>query len=165
MDLFTALFTEQLLKDLGIKTTVTYSNGAGVNNNTADFVKFKKKPILTEHEREFLKRLKDVTDKYYLHINLKTRLADVFDVSFATNSKEWGYLFNRIKSKHIDFTILDSYYNVICFVELDDTTHLKDDRKKRDEFLDKLCVHVGYKLIHTYGDVTEVERYIANGAK
>jgi hypothetical protein len=166
VDLFQAIFTKDMLRLMGFKVNITQEgSNQPIDKNTEDSVKFKRKPIITEHERAFLGKLKEVTDKYYLNINLKTRLADVFDIKYAATNKEWGYLFNRIKAKHIDFTILDSYYNVVCFVELDDRTHQAQNRKNRDEFIDKLCEQTGYKIIHTYGDVLEIEQYIIASSK
>lgn len=33
-------------------------------------------------------------------------------------------------------------------IELDDSSHDREDRKRRDEFVDEVITSVGYKIIH-----------------
>ena len=55
---------------------------------------------------------------------------------------------NRIKSRSIDFTIVNNNnYNVVCCIELDDKTHNKESRIKRDEFINELFKNVNINLI------------------
>jgi len=64
----------------------------------------------------------------------KVRLADII---YSTNKgKTRMYGFNKIKSKHIDFLIVDSSTLAIKLaIELNDKSHLLPNRMLRDEFL------------------------------
>lgn len=39
--------------------------------------------------------------------------------------------------------------NIKAIVELDDSSHNRQDRKERDDFVDLILRSVGYKVIHT----------------
>ena len=102
------------------------------NNNNIDNCidkKFKgkiKNSPLTENEKYFYNKLKEITDKYNLVIFPKLRLADIFETNNISD-------FNRIKAKHIDFTICNKDLNFLIFIELDDKTHEYKKNKINDE--------------------------------
>ena len=56
--------------------------------------------------------------------------------------------------------ILDEKLVARCVVELDDTSHDAEDRKKRDEFVDEVLKSVGYQIIHTRAVTEEIQRQI-----
>ena len=71
------------------------------------------------------------------------RVADLINV----NSKQNFGAFNRIKSKHVDFVLVQkSDWSLLCAIELDDKSHRRYDRMKRDNFLDDLFEQVGLPL-------------------
>ena len=54
------------------------------------------------------------------------------------DKKTWGAAFARIRSKHLDFVACDPNDLSIKFaVELDDSSHKRPDRQKRDVFLNQ----------------------------
>lgn len=123
---------------------------------------YKKKYLLTKNEWYFYKSLKPLCDQYNLHIIAKVRFADLVEVD-SNLTKEYNKYFNRIKSKHIDFVLTNPDNMEVKFlIELDDKTHERQDRRKRDIFVNRVCEENDYKLIHTYGDVQEIEKVIAN---
>ena len=85
--------------------------------------------ILTYNELKFFRKLKVITDKYNMLLFPKIRMADIIQTNDYSN-------FNKIKSKHIDFTICNEKTEPILFIELDDTTHnlnkVKENDKKKD---------------------------------
>lgn len=67
---------------------------------------------------------------------VKIRLADVFRVTIQGK----GYMpaFNRIAKKHVDFLLIDpETTEPLLGIELDDRSHQRADRIKRDEFVDR----------------------------
>lgn len=125
---------------------------------------YRKKYLLTKNEWYFYKKLKQVTDKYGMCILSKIRLADIVEVIPTNNKREWNTYFAKIKSKHIDFALANAEnLKIMYLIELDDSSHQKQNRIERDNFVDELCKITGYKLIHTYGEITYIENIIAEG--
>ncbi len=80
-----------------------------------------------------------------LTIQSKVRLADVFFV--ARPNENAGFL-NRITQKHLDFLVCDSVTMKPLFgIELDDSSHKRNDRQERDEFVENVCQVAGLPLL------------------
>lgn len=97
---------------------------------------FKNSSLLTPAEISFRHSLKiavgDACD-----ISLKVRLADMITVNRGMTKTEWSSAFNQIKAKHIDFVLVDKETTaILCAIELDDSSHDKPERQKRDAFLE-----------------------------
>lgn len=122
---------------------------------------YERKLLLTRNEYYFYQKLKNIAGTYNYQILAKIRLADLLDVRKGLSNKEWNSYFSRIKSKHIDFALVNDM-NIVLLIELDDSTHNQRDRKERDLFVNAALSQAGYKVIHTYGDTLEIENYITN---
>ena len=122
-----------------------------------NFYPYHSKMLLTKNEYYFFKKLKDITDEKNLQILAKIRLADLVEVNQGT--KDWNKYFNRIKSKHIDFAIADNM-KIIALIELDDSSHEKDNRVKRDDFVNNVLSTSGYTIIRTKGETSEIENFL-----
>jgi hypothetical protein len=80
-----------------------------------------------------------------LTIQSKVRLADVF---FVARPNENVVYFNRIAQKHLDFLVCDPITMKPLFgVELDDSSHKRNDRQERDEFVESVCKVAGLPLL------------------
>lgn len=146
------------------KSEITTNELNNEENDVNDYniinTPYKKKYLLTKNEWFFYKNLKPLSEKYNLHIIAKIRLADLVEVDY-NKTKEFNKYFAKIKSKHIDFALTKpDNLEVKYLIELDDNSHNKQDRKNRDEFLNKICNETGYKLIRTFGDITQIENII-----
>lgn len=117
--------------------------------------------IFTQNEFNCYKNLKIIADKYGYEIFGKMRLADI--VSVTEKGKEYMRYFGKIKSKHIDFVLLDGKtMQPKLLIELDDSTHDTEKRKERDEFLNKLCETVKLPILHIRGyELEQLENDIA----
>lgn len=105
-----------------------------------------KKYIFTNNEFACYKNMKVVADKYGLEIFCKVRFADLIETRQSKDFHKW---FNKVKSKHIDFVLLDGKTMIPkLLIELDDSTHEREDRKKRDQFVDAVCAMCGLKIRH-----------------
>lgn len=117
----------------------------------------KKTYLLTQNELKFYKLLKSITDKNNLNLFSQVALYEII------KSKNIKY-FNKIKSKTIDFVITDVNCKIKLCIELDDPTHIKENRQKRDKFVDNLFKELNIKLIRipvqSYYKLSELENKI-----
>jgi hypothetical protein len=111
-----------------------------------DFSKYNlKQSLLTKNEQQFYKTLKLVVGDKFVILSM-VRLADIFSVK--SGKKYYSYL-ERITQKHVDFLLCEhNSFKPIIGIELDDNTHLKPDRKKRDIFVNKVFGASGLPLLH-----------------
>ena len=112
------------------------------NNNETNKKYIVKNNPMTETEKKFISYLKPLTDKYNLIILPQVQLQSIF----KTINKKDIATFNKIKSKSIDFAIVDNNYNYKLFIELDDYTHNRQNRIKRDIFVNNLFNTYNLKL-------------------
>ncbi len=78
-------------------------------------------------------------------ISPKVNLADNFFV--ARPNENQGYR-NKIDRKHVDFLICDpTSMKPLCGIELDDSSHARQDRQTRDEFVDRVFEVAGLSLV------------------
>ena len=100
----------------------------------------KKEYLLTKTELKFYKILKQITD----NLNLKVcPQVNLYEIVQNKSYKD----FNKIQSKTIDFVITEPNLKIKLCIELDDYTHTKDRRIKRDEFINKLFKDLNIKLL------------------
>jgi hypothetical protein len=99
----------------------------------------KGKSILTSAEMRFYFILEKAMRERY-RVFAKIRLADIFDVQERPGTSRYNKAFYKISSKHFDFVLCDrSTLDVVCVVELDDSSHERKDRRERDEFVKEVC--------------------------
>lgn len=123
-----------------------------------DIFPYHKKLLLTQNEYYFYKRLKEsISAAKNIQILAKIRLADIIEVNYGLSKQEWGKYFSKIKSKHIDFAIAQDM-KILILIELDDNSHNSEKREKRDDFVEKALKAADFKLIRTYGDISQIEK-------
>lgn len=123
-------------------TTPQYTNQA----NYAGL--YTKVSLLTKREQKQYQYLKEIADEKGLLICPKVRLLDL--VTPMHGVKNYKALLSKVMSKHVDFVICTQEMVVVGIIELDDRTHLRQDRIERDAFVDTVLRSVGYKIIHTW---------------
>jgi uncharacterized protein DUF2726 len=78
----------------------------------------------------------------------KVRLADIVRPKGGLGGSARQTAFNRIQSKHVDFLACDPRTTALVFaVELDDSSHLLDGRRSRDEFVDQAFAAIGVPIV------------------
>jgi len=78
----------------------------------------------------------------------KVRLADVISVKKGLRKSAWHKAFNRINRKHLDFVVCDpDSLRILCAVELNDRSHKKSKRIKRDNLVVATCEAAGIPLL------------------
>lgn len=96
----------------------------------------KQKYLLSKTELNFYKFLLQSLPSN-ISVMCKVRLADL--ISPNVSSKEYIYAFNKIKSKHIDFVLIDDQTSEIrALLELNGSSHFIPSRIIRDNFLKQI---------------------------
>ncbi len=96
--------------------------------------------LLTKNELKFYRILRQVTNKLDYSLFCQVSL---YEIVKSKNYKD----FNKIKSKSIDFVITQENCKILLCIELDDTSHEKTKRIKRDDFVNQLFKDLDIKLL------------------
>ncbi|MCA9252075.1 MAG: DUF2726 domain-containing protein [Phycisphaerae bacterium] len=100
--------------------------------------------LLSKGEMAFFHALKKVVGEQSA-IAMKVRLADIITCPGSEWNKGHG---NRILQKHVDFVLIDpNSTSIQAVIELNDKTHKRERRQKRDEFLANALSAAGILLI------------------
>ncbi|RJX72809.1 DUF2726 domain-containing protein [Vibrio sinensis] len=128
-----------------------------------DYLYQSRKTLVTKSELAFYQAL-TVSVKGRHLIFSKVRIADVLSPKKGKYDKStWRKAFNQIACKHYDFVLCDpETLEIHMVIELDDSSHERDDRKKRDLFVDAATGSAGimfkrFKVQKTY-DYFELEK-------
>ncbi|MGB1077577.1 MAG: DUF2726 domain-containing protein [Bdellovibrionales bacterium] len=113
---------------------------------------FSRKTLLTPTELKFYKTLLGICDQRHpdLGIAMQVRLADIITCSEADWQRGYG---PRISAKHLDFVLFEkkTTKTALC-IELDDHSHHKPDRRRRDQFVNKAMLAAKVPLIRVSTD-------------
>lgn len=105
--------------------------------------------LFTAAETKFFYALDAVVHPQEYKIFGKVRLADIIRVKRGMEKADYHKAFNRIKSKHIDYVLCNaSTLSIELLIELDDASHQKPERQRRDSFLDAAAKAAGVRLLH-----------------
>lgn len=107
----------------------------------------KKQYLLTPTEHKFFNILeKAIENRYYIFPQIV--LSNIVLLK-GRGSFKGGYR-NRIDKKTVDFVLFDKQdISPVLVIELDDYTHNRDSRRKRDEKVDKILNRCNIPIIHT----------------
>ncbi len=137
-------------------------NGGGQEN---DYPYSKQEVLFSPAERSFLGVLNQAISNE-TQIFGKVRVADVIKPKQGMSRSDWQKAFNKISGKHFDFILCDKdSLSIICAIELDDSTHQRKERTKRDIFLVGACKSAAFPLIqipakHSY-KISEVKELLS----
>lgn len=111
---------------------------------------YKLRKFLSPYEHNFYEALKPLANVNGFTIMSKVRLADIVEVEKGFNKSEYFTYFAKIQSKHVDFLLCDKQtVNPLLVIEIDDKSHERQDRIKRDKFVDNLFRTVNLPILHT----------------
>ena len=101
--------------------------------------------FLSAAELDFFHVLKQVAGQHF-HVCAKVRISDLLYV--VNRNKNMGQA-NRINQKHVDFVLCDpGSMKPKLVVELDDSSHQRADRQKRDQLVDSAFAVAGLPILH-----------------
>ena len=105
-----------------------------------------KKYFFTQSEKAFFDELTKQNNGQYTILS-KVRLEDIVTTNRSLDWKEKGIKRNYIKSKHLDFVLLDRQYgNILSVIELDGGSHNSEKQGKYDKVKDNILNSVGVKF-------------------
>lgn len=103
--------------------------------------------LLTPAELNFFAALRTAAGSDYA-LFAKVRLADLIQVQRGLPKPDYYRAFNWIAAKHVDFVLCDpATSKLLCAIELDDASHDRADRQRRDRFLDDALKAAGLPLL------------------
>lgn len=106
--------------------------------------------------------LSAVSDRYAVFG--KVRMGDVLKVLPRLGTKNAMIARSKIQQKHLDFVLCKKdTLEVVCCIELNDRSHERPDRVKRDNFVRAACkqanvVLVEFQVKHTYSNTIILEQ-------
>jgi len=87
----------------------------------------KQEYLATQNEQKLHRALQAILDENYIVHSQVSLMALVKPKNFKDNSKTWA--------KRMDFVITDKMTRVLAVIELDDSTHNRKSRQKRDLYV------------------------------
>lgn len=130
-----------------------------------NFYPYERIPLFSSNERQFYYPLRDVATRMGYILFAKVRIADIVKVKGHINN--FNVYFGYISQKHVDFVLCSQNLNVVLVIELDDSSHLEENRKDRDKLVDGVFDEAGIKIIHIVTSEINtseysIETYITN---
>jgi hypothetical protein len=103
--------------------------------------------LLSSTELEFFHTLRKVVGKNET-IFAKVRQADILETGYRQNHPGFWHGFNRIARRHVDFLLCDlTTSKILTVIELQDSSHKRPDRSKRDHELRQALAKTSVRLI------------------
>lgn len=104
--------------------------------------------LFSPAELKFLRALEKAVDKS-IRIYAKVRIADVVNVKSGLDRRRFWRAFNGIACKHLDYVLCDAQTGrIMAVIELDDRSHQRPDRRRRDAFVDAVMQAAGIPILH-----------------
>nr|WP_233446147.1 DUF2726 domain-containing protein [Lelliottia nimipressuralis] len=106
--------------------------------------------LMTAREQHFLRRLSQQVDERRWRLCPQVRVADIARITpdIPERSATWWQLFRMASQWHCDVVIVDrESFRIVAAVELDDASHLKQRRVRRDILLEEVLRQAGIPLI------------------
>jgi len=111
------------------------------------------RPVLTPTEINFFRALQTAVGTEY-SIFPQLPVWTVIEPAVKDSPAARAFT-NRINLKRIDFLLVESKtLRPYMAIELDDRSHQREDRQKRDAFIDEVFAQAGLKLIHVRAAAT-----------
>lgn len=139
---------------LDIKQKSKLPDNTDQNNNHYAITRYKQKKFMTESELDFYNKLKFFETNY--RIIPQINLASI--VQKINNNR-----YNTELFRNIDFAIFTKdYSHLLLLIELNDKTHEKSFRKRRDTKVRNICMRANINLITFYTKYPNDEQYVIN---
>lgn len=119
--------------------------------------------LFTPTEKKFFKVLKNISGDSF-HVFGKVRVSDILNPAARRYQKGGNYhfLLSQINQKHVDFVITDLDLVFLCAIELNDPSHLRKERRKRDQYLKDAFSSAGVPLVWVNAQSSYVDTELAD---
>lgn len=129
-----------LLICVAIAYVIEHLRGNVVHPKEKEALKYqytRKQFVMTQAENNFYQVLQQAVGSAYVifpQVHLDTFL------NHRTKGQNWAGALSTIQRKSVDFLICNrNYYNPLVAIELDDSSHQREDRIVRDAKVDAIC--------------------------
>ena len=117
-------------------------------NRDADLSFDARIPLFSPAERSFFGILEQALGNNYSVLG-KVRLGDIVKPAKGLSNSQRTTANNKLNQKHVDYVICNATdLSVVGVVELDDQSHSREDRAKRDEFVDQALAGAKIPVVH-----------------
>ena len=123
-----------------------------LNNDENVFIneKYEKKQFMTQYEKYFYNVINKLNDKYII----------IPQINLATIINKKNKIYCNELFRNIDFAIFDKNFNIKLLIEINDKSHLKTKRIKRDINVKKICKDANIPIIFFYSKYKNNPKYI-----
>ncbi len=126
---------------LGLLAVVVLVLRQAAGLSSKQLYKFTKTPILTANEQRLFGRL--LQEFPYHHFFPQVSMGAVVKPLYAARDRRHLAAFRTISQKRIDFVVCDQALNVLCLLELDDSSH----RRHKDHARDRITGGAGLQTV------------------
>lgn len=135
--------------------TPTRSRKTIINVTTPPKWKVKKQKLAEKAAREAELTAKKAQARQALSIYLcpQVRVADIVQLNgnIRPRSRQWWQLFRMVSQWHVDVVIVERRsFSIVAAVELDDASHLRPERRRRDILLEEVLRQAGIPLLRSH---------------
>ena len=117
---------------------------------------YKQKKFITETEQYFYQILLEIEKEYDVKVQAQINLASIIE-------KKIKHRYANELFRNIDFGIFDkNLEHLLLAIEINDRTHLKKERKLRDEKVDNILKDANIKIIKFYTEKENKRIYVIN---
>lgn len=118
----------------------------GIQRTKSVYPYMRGQPLFTPAEQHFYQSLVQAVGVRGL-VFAKVRIADVLMPKKNLDRSQWQQAFNKIACKHFDYVLCKKDdFSVMVVIELNDRSHNKPRRRKRDIFVRGACKTAGIQL-------------------
>ncbi|RIE16708.1 DUF2726 domain-containing protein [Candidatus Cryosericum septentrionale] len=145
---------------LVLQSTKGSRNKGTSSEKSEDLPYVLKRYLMTRAERSFFGVLEQVTDSSKYYIFPQVSLSNLVTVEKGTGSYQAYH--NKVDRKSVDFALFEkSTISPVLAIELDDSSHDREDRQERDAFVDGVLAKVGLPLLHVRAQTTYDPKQLA----
>ena len=108
--------------------------------------------LMTDREVNFMQGLFRTVDMNRWYLCPQVRVADIVQITprVRARSRAWWKLFSLVSRWHCDVVIVDRLtFRIVAALELDDASHLKKNRRRRDILLNEVMRQAGIPLLRS----------------
>ncbi|YBF67472.1 DUF2726 domain-containing protein (plasmid) [Klebsiella pneumoniae] len=101
----------------------------------------------------FMKGLFRIVDMKRWYLCPQVRVADIVQLNgnIRPRSRQWWQLFRMVSQWHVDVVIVERRsFSIVAAVELDDASHLRPERRRRDILLEEVLRQAGIPLLRSH---------------
>ncbi len=100
-----------------------------------------------------MKGLFRIVDMKRWYLCPQVRVADIVQLNgnIRPRSRQWWQLFRMVSQWHVDVVIVERRsFSIVAAVELDDASHLRPERRRRDILLEEVLRQAGIPLLRSH---------------